>query len=100
MKNINKIIDEAQEKLGYLEEKNSFALEILKEQRKQTKRTTLGLVFIITLLIGVILYQDYQMKELLYNMEFETTTTEVDSEESGNAIYNESGEVDINGKDN
>ena len=100
MKNINKIIDEAQEKLGYLEEKNSFALEILKEQRTQAKRTTLGLVFIITLLIGVILYQDYQMKELLYNMEFETTITEVDSEESGNAIYNESGEVDINGKDN
>ena len=83
MKTINKIIDETEETLGYLESKNSFAFEILKEQRIQTKRTTIGLVFIITLLIGVITYQEYQMKELLYDMDFETTTTEVIQENDG-----------------
>ena len=68
------------------DENNSFAFELLKEQKLQAKRFTYGLMIIILALIGIILYKDYQIKELLYNMEFETTTTEItqDTEGSGN----------------
>ena len=78
------------------ETKDSLASELLHELKASSKRWFI--LFIITLFM---LFATNSMWLYAWNLPPEETSEsyDIDSEDNGNAVYNNSGEVDINGKD-
>ena len=78
------------------ETKDSLASELLHEVKSSSKRWFI--LFIITLFM---LFATNSMWLYAWNLPSEETSEsyDIDSEDNGNAVYNNSGEVDINGKD-
>ena len=75
-------------------EKDTLALEILHELKATIKRLWITVVILIVLLFGTNLAWLYY-----WNIpdDVKTTSYEIQSEDSGNAVYNEDGGVTING---
>ena len=75
-------------------EKDTLALEILHELKSTIKRLWITVVILILLLFGTNLAWLYY-----WNLPEDVTTTsyEIQSEDNGNAVYNEDGGVTING---
>ena len=79
---------------------DSLALELLKQVKADSKKWFTA--FIIVLIMFFISNLAWLYAWNLPSEETKSTTTtydyDVDSEDDGNAIYNESGEVNINGE--
>lgn len=75
-------------------EKDTLAMEILHELKATIKRLWITIVILIALLFGTNLAWLYY-----WNLPEDVTTTsyKIQSEDNGNAVYNEDGGVTING---
>ena len=76
-------------------EGDSLALEILKELKSNIKR-----LYIIIIILIALLFSTNIAWLFAWNLPTEDTSNsyEIQSEDNGSAIYNENGEVGINGK--
>lgn len=84
-------------------ETESMALVVFKEQARQNKRTVLSMLAIIIILIGVIIYQNYNFHKIINGMKIveETITYTADSTGDGNSIINDNGgSIILNGESN
>lgn len=82
-------------------EAESFAMTMLKSNIKTSKLTIYVLSTIIILLIGLLIWKDWNYKQLIENATFETAATTYEAGtgyNGGNAIINDTGEVNINGE--
>jgi hypothetical protein len=78
-----------------MEKENSFAMEMLKELSKQNKRLGVIIIVIASLWFSTIAGFGWYMNQYDYT----TETYTVESEDYGNAIINEGGDVQIGESD-
>jgi len=78
-------------------ENNNLALEVLKQMKEQhtviVKRLIIALIIITVMFIGTNVFWIYKCYEPT-----STETYDIDSQDEGNAVYNDSGKVNINGE--
>ena len=76
-------------------EENTLAMELLHQIKSNTKKWFIAFIIVLVMFFASNLAWLYA-----WNLPVENTTTtyDADSEYSGNAIINDSGEVNVNGK--
>lgn len=78
-------------------EESNLALEVLKQMKEQhtsiVKKLIAAIVIITILFIGTNVFWIYKCYEPT-----STETYDIDSQDEGNAVYNDSGKVNINGE--
>ena len=81
-------------------EENNLALEVLKQMKEShtqvVKRLITALIIITILFIGTNVFWIIKSYE---PVDTTTSSYDIDSKDNGNAIYNEDGKVNVNGKD-